>query len=174
MNTSYEVFFMNSKYRYEFGATGIVASIMIPMGLLLLSLGIIFYFKINHLLAILISLGSVGFAMVIAGTITLIVNINHNKTKKMIMENGMTVYAEFEKSVINYNVKVNRRHPHIAHFTYRDSSGETHRFKSGYLFFSPDNELKGKTVPVKVNPDNMKQYYLDLSGVFPELYSSED
>lgn len=147
------------------GNARLVGIVFAIVGLIPLSIGIVFLIMMNSILALAIT-GGIGLVFVILGlSMVLASHIKEQKIEKIKSE-GMALEAiiiDVEKS---YYVKVNNRHPYILYAQYKDVfDDKTYDFKSSFLMMKPRRE-PGETVRVYVMRDDYDTYYMDTADLY--------
>lgn len=105
---------------------------------------------------------SIGGIFAIIGGVFLLVTMLDKKKKKRLIEKGKKCFAEVTGAVINYQVQVNRKFPYRLDCKYIDEiTGITYLYRSGNVWENPDQYI-GSQVPVYVNPDKPKEYYVAI------------
>lgn len=108
---------------------------------------------------------SIGGVFAIIGAAFLLVTMRNKKKKKKLLEKGRKYYAEVTGAVINYQVQVNRRFPYRLDCKYIDEvTGITYLYRSSNVWENPDQYI-GLQVPVYVNPDKPKEYYVAVEEI---------
>ncbi|MDD5936756.1 MAG: DUF3592 domain-containing protein [Clostridiales bacterium] len=91
-----------------------------------------------------------------------------SKRQKLITE-GNRVDATIIGCTTNNKVKIYGKHPYQIEATYEDLfSKAVYHFQSHNIYHNPPNML-GMCVPVYVNPNNSKDYYMDLLSLRNQL-----
>lgn len=108
---------------------------------------------------------SIGGVFTIIGASFLIVTLLSKKKKKKLIETGRKYYAEVTDAIINYHVQVNRKYPYRLDCKYIDEfTGVTYLYRSDNVWENPDQYI-GLQVPVYVNPNKPKEYYVAIEEV---------
>lgn len=97
-----------------------------------------------------------------------------DRRKNYLLENGRRVFADVESVQINYRIRMNGVCPYYVLCQYTDPSGLTHAFRSGNIWDlqnftnrilqNRENQTL-KPVPVYVDGDNYKKYYVDVDSL---------
>ena len=147
---------------------GILGAVFLPLGALLVGGGVIAY-AFTKLIVFILSISVTGLPFLILGTVFLCVSAAKKKKIANLLENGRKINAKFNCVDINYAVKINHAHPYVVRCQYVDSIGVVHVFSSGILRFDPTEFLQDKEIPVYVDENNYKRYYMDLDSVLPDI-----
>lgn len=95
--------------------------------------------------------------------------IRKNKAIKKVIEGGYTVNAVISDIVINNSIEINGGNPYVISCQYQDPrTGILHIFRSKNIMFFPRG-LVGSTVRVFVDPQNFKNYYVDIDSMLPQV-----
>lgn len=151
-------------------------SVLGILGIVYLSLGIAFIAatvgvqfvpsdKAKEVLTIVF--GSMGAFWTVFGGIFFAVEMSRRKKMRDAFLNGRKIFAEYDHSAVNRNIRKVTGHPYNVFCRWIDENQEIHIFKSTDIDFNPDSLLQGKTIPVYVNPDDYRAYYVDLDCVLP-------
>lgn len=151
-----------------FNPLGLIGAIFLPLGALMVLAGIITAVATGEWL-FLLAFGSSGLPFLIVGIVFICIVSAKKRKKARLLENGRRIYTRFNTVDYNYAVRINYAHPRIVLSSYEDPSGKIYMFKSENLKFDPTEYLQGKQIPVYVDGDNFKKYYMDLDSVLPEI-----
>ena len=113
--------------------------------------------------------GMFGFFTIVMwsiGTIILARAHKRNCLKKRLIEAGNYAWADILNVSANSGVRINGHAPLILRCRHRYTDGNTYVFKSEFLRYDPQPELKDSRVKVWFDPDDIKKYYVDVeSGI---------
>lgn len=87
------------------------------------------------------------------------VGVSKNKKIKWLMENGCKVYAEVFNISTNFNITINYQHPIIIECQHAGNLFKTTSYKL------EDANLFNKKIAVYYNPENPKQYFINLDDI---------
>ena len=111
-------------------------------------------------------LPGIGSIFLLIGMIGLGVLSHKKKKEKNLRENGELVYATYSETILNVNVRVNGRYPYNIIVEWNNpEDGKKYLLKSKNIYFNPEmliEERNIKTFPVYINPNNKKQYFVDV------------
>ena len=111
-------------------------------------------------------LPGIGSIFLLIGVIGLGVLSHKKKKEKSLRENGELVYATYSETILNVNVRVNGRYPYNIIVEWNNpEDGKKYLLKSKNIYFNPEmliEERNIKTFPVYINPNNKKQYFVDV------------
>ena len=109
--------------------------------------------------------GVVAIPFLVLSIILIVVMVSRNKRFSRIYEEGKRITAEVTGGRINRNYSVNNRHPWRLECRYEDTfSGEEHVFKSGNVWFDP-NQYIGRPISVYILDGNFSNYYIDVDSL---------
>ena len=109
--------------------------------------------------------GVVAIPFLVVSIILIVVMVSRNKRFSRIYEEGKRITAEVTGGRINRNYSVNNRHPWRMECRYEDTfSGEEHVFKSGNVWFDP-NQYIGRPISVYILDGNFSNYYIDVDSL---------
>ena len=109
--------------------------------------------------------GVVAIPFLVVSIILIVVMVSRNKRFSRIYEEGKRITAEVTGGRINRNYSVNNRHPWRLECRYEDTfSGEEHVFKSGNVWFDP-NQYIGRPISVYILDGNFSNYYIDVDSL---------
>lgn len=111
-------------------------------------------------------LPGIGSIFLLIGVIGLAFLLHKKKKEKNLRENGELVYATYSETILNVNVRVNGRYPYNIIVEWNNpEDGKKYLLKSKNIYFNPEmliEERNIKTFPVYINPNNKKQYFVDV------------
>ena len=111
-------------------------------------------------------LPGIGSIFLLIGVIGLAFLLHKKKKEKNLRENGELVYATYSETILNVNVRVNGRYPYNIIVEWNNPEDEKkYLLKSKNIYFNPEmliEERNIKTFPVYINPNNKKQYFVDV------------
>ncbi len=119
--------------------------------------------------------GMGGPILYIVGVVFILVSValvfvNANLYRKIAMSKNRRVYrAEVTEVFVDYEVKINKRHPYRVDCQVRNpETGKMMLFRSGMVRMNLE-PYQIKYVNVYVNPKNPRQYYVDVQGAVDKL-----
>lgn len=100
------------------------------------------------------------------GIVSVVSIIKAIKKKKLLLQQGKSIYAIVEKVDLNYDYSVNDRHPYVLYCKYTDDySNTTYEFTSDSFWTDPYPYLQqGSEVRVYVNNQDYSQYFVDVES----------
>lgn len=114
----------------------------------------------------------IGLAFMIGGGFNLLSKNNQKKLGKKLKETGELVYANYVKTRKNTSYAVNGVHPYNIVCEWNNpQDNKKYTFKSENIWDDPQRiieEKNIKTVPVYINPESKKQYFMDIDYIFDE------
>lgn len=90
--------------------------------------------------------------------------IRVNRKRRKLMRYGTPLTAEITDVQVNYNLRVNRRHPMRVKCRHTAPDGKEHIFVCN-VWEPLDESVIGKTITVYVSGNNMKSFYVDASSL---------
>jgi len=163
---------MAAEYKPKISPLGFVGLIFAPIGSLFFILGILIPIfaqepdgpekplKIMRLIFCLLGLIFAGSG----GGMLAVEHKNHKRIRSLIQA-GNYVMAVFTESRLAANITINGVHPHVAILQHTDSFGNLHVFQSEPVMADLAPMLKGREIPVYVEPYNYDNYYVDIHSV---------
>ena len=112
--------------------------------------------------------GGIGLLFLVIALVFGLVLRQKKGPKKRLLETGRWITADIESVQPNFMIRVNYRCPYIITCRYTDPSGVTYAFRSENLWDDPEYVLQKQnitTLPVCVDRDNYRKYYVDVSGL---------
>ena len=111
----------------------------------------------------------IGLILLIIGGTAVISKNNKRKLKKELKENGKLIYANYVDTILDTSYTVNGRSPYKIICEWTDSTdNEKYTFKSLNLWNNPESIIEEKNIkalPVYINMNNKKQYYVDVDSL---------
>ena len=111
-------------------------------------------------------LPGIGSIFLLIGVIGLAFLLHKKKKERTLRESGELVYATYSETIINRNVRINGRYPYNIIVEWNNpEDGKKYLLKSKNIYFNPEKLIKErniKTFPVYINPNNKKQYFVDV------------
>ena len=136
VNVIYDPWSPNDAIIDDFGSRHGIPTVFLVMGLVVTSLGAIWIYFI----------------------------LRRQRLNAQLRANGILVYAQYVDCEWKRRVKVNGRSPYIVSVQgTHPTTGQSTTFKSQPIWINLSAVLRGKTVPVRVDPSNPKHYLVDLS-----------
>ncbi len=161
--------------KYGWTAKGIIGMIFSPMGLLFLTLGILFWhFKIGDdpeaPEIFLYTFGGMGAVFLIVGLVLLLMDIRRRALLRRAYESGHYVMAQIAGINEQKNVNMNGRYPNTVECHYTDpDTGIVHIYYSRYLYINVSDLLQSDQVPVYIDRMNDRIGFVDIDAVLPEI-----
>lgn len=112
---------------------------------------------------------SIGSIFLILGIVFLVIRNRKKKIAQRLIDGGKYLWAEIVELVPDYNVRVNNRHPYIAHARYVDGNGTVHIFKSYHLYGYVEESVLYQQVKVYIEDNSFKKYYMDIDEILPKV-----
>lgn len=127
----------------------------------------------NSIIVLIGVFGGIGLIFIIVAGIIIAFKINRSKVIKWLKESGNIVNASYTSIELNTNYTINGRHPYnIICEWYNSSDNKKYIFKSENIWFDPSRtitERNIKTFPVYINPNKIKQYYMDVDMILANI-----
>lgn len=163
---------MNRQYKYEFGAFGIVGAVFTFVGAVFTILGtaIGFLTADTDRWLLLMIFGGMGLLFLVIGIIFLTIVIRTNRRRKEVLEKGYYIYADVMDSFPDMHVRINRIHPYRVRCRYQDpATGQYHMFTGGMFLYDPEPMIRGRQVPVYLDPADYDTFYIDFDSIMPDV-----
>lgn len=138
---------------------------------------IVVYYDINNpakivdttsIIVMLVFCG-VGTVFIIIAVVFIALKYKRKRIIQNLKENGLILNAQYLYVKTNLLYRVNNRHPFNIYCESNELfDGQTHKFKSENIWYDPTNIINDNNInhfKVYVNPNNYKQYYMDISTV---------
>lgn len=109
--------------------------------------------------------GGMGALFLLIAIITIICLRHRNNMIAKLKETGNIVNAKYLLTKVNKNYTVNNKHPYNIFCEWDGMDGKKHIFKSDNIWVDPEKIIKDrniKTFRVYFNPNNIKQYYVEV------------
>lgn len=110
----------------------------------------------------------VGGLLFLTGMGLILWEIRKQALRRRLLESGLRLNGEVAEIEINRRISSNRRHPYVVKCRCRMPDGTTQSVHSDSIWHNPQELLPGSFVPVYVDEQNYKRYYVDLSRVLRE------
>ncbi len=109
--------------------------------------------------------GGIGAVFFAFGFMFFMIAKSQNKKKKRLMAEGRKLYAEVTGGSMNFNYRVNGRHPFKLECQYTDTyTGAVYLFSSDNTWVDP-NLYIGKQVVVYADSTDFSKYYVDMDSL---------
>lgn len=112
--------------------------------------------------------GIVGTAMLGIGAGLVVHSVRKKAEGKRLKEMGMCLNGEIVGIAVNRRISSNYRHPYVLQCQCTTPDGQMRLYQSGPIWYNPTKLLTSAYVPVYVDRNNFKKYYVDLSRVLPD------
>lgn len=106
-----------------------------------------------------------GIIFVLVSFSMLFGNVTVVGPKRRLVVNKTKIYADFDRIEMNTSTKVNGKHPYVVFCCGQIPDGEEMEFKSENIWYDPTRKIEDrgiKKIPVYVNPNRPKKYYVSL------------
>ncbi|WET02125.1 DUF3592 domain-containing protein [Flavobacterium sp. YJ01] len=111
-----------------------------------------------------IILGFIGIVFFLIGSLGVLFRYRKNKKAQNLRETGKLISAKFTQVQLNTNQTLNGRNPFQILSQWQDpKTDELYVFKSESIWFDPTEFVKADTVRVFIDPENPKDYVMDIS-----------
>lgn len=111
-----------------------------------------------------IILGFVGIVFFLIGSLGVLFRYLKNKKAQNLRETGKPISAKFTQVQLNTSQTLNGRNPYQILSQWQDpKTDELYVFKSESIWFDPTEFVKTDTVRVFIDPENPKDYVMDIS-----------
>lgn len=119
------------------------------------------FFELWFLPIILLGMGSV-FGMV--GVPMLLASVFSARKMKWLRENGQVIMTEYQSVVLNQLERRGGQQPYQIVSQWLDSTtNKVYVFRSRNLYFNPEKYIQTQQIPVRIDPQNPKKYWMDTS-----------
>ncbi|MBB4802442.1 hypothetical protein HNP37_002515 [Flavobacterium nitrogenifigens] len=109
-------------------------------------------------------LGGIGIVFFLIGSLGVLLRYLKNKKAQNLRETGKPIAAKFTQVQLNTNQTVNGRNPFLILSQWQDpKTDELYVFKSDSIWFDPTDFVKTDTIRVFIDPENPKDYVMDIS-----------
>jgi hypothetical protein len=119
-------------------------------------------------------LGGIAFVF---GMLMIIHDIKAKNTKLELLKNGEYINAEIEEVIYNTSVTFNRISPFFITCKWKNpDDGNIYLFKSENIWYNPEDTIKQRnitTLPVYINRENLKKYFVSLENLEDSGVDSE-
>ncbi len=166
---------MQERKKYGWTVKGILALVFTPMGLLFLTLGLLFWhFRVGEdpedPQIFLYVFGGLGAAFLVAGLCLLLAELRRRARLRRAYEGGYAVMAQIAGVHSQREVTVNGSHPFVVECHYTDpATGTVHVYYSRYLFVNVEGLLQADTVPVYLDRMDERIGFVDVDAVLPKI-----
>lgn len=109
--------------------------------------------------------GGMGSIFLLISIIIIVCVRYRNNTITKLKETGYIINANYLSTKVNKNYTVNNKHPYNIFCEWNGMDGKKHIFKSDNIWVDPEKIIKDrniKTFRVYFNPNNIKQYYVEV------------
>lgn len=111
-----------------------------------------------------IILGFIGIVFFLIGSLGVLFRYLKNKKAQNLRETGKPISAKFTQVQLNTSQTLNGRNPYQILSQWQDpKTDELYVFKSESIWFDPTEFVKTDTVRVFIDPENPKDYVMDIS-----------
>ncbi len=109
-------------------------------------------------------LSGIGAVMGAVGVPMLLVFLFSARREKWLRENGQLITTQYQSVVKNTSESSGGQHPYQIVSQWLDpTSNKVYVFKSKNIHFNPEQYLRGKEIPVRIDPRNPYKYWVDIS-----------
>lgn len=111
-----------------------------------------------------IILGFIGIVFFLIGSLGVLFRYLKNKKAQNLRETGKPISAKFTQVQLNTSQTLNGRNPFQILSQWQDpKTDELYVFKSESIWFDPTDFVKTDTIRVFIDPENPKDYVMDIS-----------
>ncbi len=119
------------------------------------------FFELWFLTMILLGIGAV-FGMV--GVPMTLSSVFSARKIKWLRENGQVIMTEYQSVIVNQSERSGGQHPYQIVSQWLDpTTGKVYVFRSRNLYFNPEKYIQTSQIPVRIDPQNPKRYWMDTS-----------
>jgi len=119
------------------------------------------FFELWFLPMILLGMGSV-FGMV--GMPMVLGSVLSARKIEWLRENGQVIMTEYQSVVLNQSERRGSQHPYQIVSQWLDpTANKVYVFRSRNLYFNPEKYIQTAQIPVRIDPQNPKKYWMDTS-----------
>lgn len=116
-----------------------------------------------------LTLLSIGGLFTLIPTGLIISQKRRDKLNKSLQKQGKIIITKYNRTTLNETLKVNGQSPYQIISQWQDPIDQKlYVFKSENIWFDPEEFVGDREIKVYINPDNYKQYYMDINFL-PEL-----
>lgn len=109
-------------------------------------------------------LGFIGTVFFLIGSLGVLLRYLKNKKAQNIRQTGKPISAKFTQVKLNTSQTLNGRNPFQILSQWQDpKTDELYVFKSDSIWFDPTDFVKTDTIRVFIDPENPKDYVMDIS-----------
>ncbi|ABQ07553.1 DUF3592 domain-containing protein [Flavobacterium johnsoniae] len=109
-------------------------------------------------------MGIFGIIFFLVGFLIILYGIKKQRKKQYLLDNGKRISTTFNEVQLNYNFEVNGRNPYqIKSQWFNIQTNKMYVFESENIWFDPTEFIKTDEIKVLIDPDNPKNYYMDIS-----------
>lgn len=109
-------------------------------------------------------LGFIGTVFFLIGSLGVLLRYLKNKKAQNIRQTGKPISAKFTQVQLNTSQTLNGRNPFQILSQWQDpKTDELYVFKSDSIWFDPTDFVKTDTIRVFIDPENPKDYVMDIS-----------
>ena len=158
--------------RWASPALAITGCILLPMGLVFLTVGIAVSAGVNdpQLSGIFLPVfGLTGLVLAVSGGTCLVLERRKKRVQRELLARGQVVMTQFLQARANPSVQINGRWGYEVYCGYGDGMGTQHIFKSGLVWVDPTPFLQDVQIPVYVDGDNFERYYVALDEALSQV-----
>ena len=137
------------------------------VGILFFSVSMImFLYNDPNTTSIAVLFGIISLFAIFVGIKPLILLFGKIGKRNRLDRKGQAIDARIESVQLDSSYMVNHKNPFVIYCTYEDRFEDViYRFRSGHLWEDPSGYCEiGSDIKVVVNPDNYKEYYVDVEG----------
>jgi hypothetical protein len=119
------------------------------------------FFELWFLPLILLGMGAV-FGMV--GVPMLLASVFSARKKKWLQENGQLIMTDYQSVVLNRSERSGGQCPYQIVSQWLDpTTNKVYVFRSNNIYFNPEKYIQTRQIPVRIDPQNPKKYWVDTS-----------
>jgi hypothetical protein len=119
------------------------------------------FFELWFLPLILLGIGTV-FGMV--GAPMVLASVFSARKIRWLRENGQVIMTEYQSVVVNQSERSGGQHPYQIVSQWLDpTTNKVYVFRSRNLYFNPEKYIQTSQIPVRIDPQNPKKYWMDTS-----------
>ncbi len=166
---------MNANKKFGWTEKTILGAVFAPLGLIFLVLGVaLWFFKAGNdpedPVVFLAVFGGMGAIFLLIGSTFLLADAKQRNDKRRVYEEGYYVMAKIAGVQPYVNGKTGGTIYRMVECHYADpDTGVTHIYFSRYLSFDPTDLFTAREVPVYIDRNNEKRFFVDIDAVLPPV-----
>ena len=105
-----------------------------------------------------------GAVFGIVGVPMLLASVFSARKEKWLQENGQLIMTDYQSVVLNRSERSGGQYPYRIVSQWLDpTTNKVYVFRSNNIYFNPEKYIQTRQIPVRIDPQNPKQYWMDTS-----------